>query len=330
MRAPTLSALLLLAACPADGGSTDATGTTTASTATDPTGEPRTTGTTADPTTGDPTTGGPTTGDPTSDPATTSTTAEPTTADPTTAEPTTGDATTADATTGTTGEPAGLPGDVLDLSNWKLTLPIDTDHPGSPDEIEQPELATFVDPLYYHLNDALDGVVFRAHTGGDTTDNSGYPRSELREMTDDGAEEAAWSSGVGTHRMDIDQKITHLPVAKPHIVVGQIHDDQDDVIVFRLEDTKLFIDLNGEDGPTLDPDYTLGKRFTVAFEVSDDHVDCYYNGDLVYTHEQAFTGAYFKAGAYVQSSCQGDKQVPDEECDAYGEVEIYGLSVTHQ
>jgi hypothetical protein len=297
--------------------------------------EADTTSTTGDTTTADPSTGAspttapdPTTGTDATTDATT--TADPTTADPTTAEPTTGDATTADATTGTTGEPARLPGDVLDLSNWKLTLPIDTDHPGSPDEIEQPELATFVDPLYYHLNDALDGVVFRAHTGGDTTDNSGYPRSELREMTDDGAEEAAWSSGVGTHRMDIDQKITHLPVAKPHIVVGQIHDDQDDVIVFRLEDTRLFIDLNGEDGPTLDPDYTLGKRFTVAFEVSDDHVDCYYNGDLVYTHEQAFTGAYFKAGAYVQSSCQGDKQVPDEECDAYGEVEIYGLSVTHQ
>lgn len=87
-------------------------------------------------------------------------------------------------------------------------------------------------------------------------------------------------------------------------MVGQIHDDQDDVIVFRLAGSKLFVDINGEDGPVLDPDYALGERFTVAFEVRDDRVDCYFNDVLAYTHEQAFTGAYFKAGAHVQSSCQ--------------------------
>jgi hypothetical protein len=102
------------------------------------------------------------------------------------------------------------------------------------------------------------------------------------------------------------------------------------VIVFRLEGSKLFIDLNGDDGPVLTEDYALGDRFTVAFEVSDDRVDCYYNGALVYTHEQAFSGAYFKAGAYVQSSCQGEKKVADESCDAYGEVVIHDLGVTHE
>ena len=67
----------------------------------------------------------------------------------------------------------------------------------------------------------------------------------------------------------------------------------------------------------------LGDRFTVAFEVSDDHVDCHYNDNFVYSHPQAF------AGAHVQSSCQGDKQVPDESCEAHGEVVVYDVSVEH-
>ncbi|UQA57188.1 polysaccharide lyase family 7 protein [Polyangium aurulentum] len=228
------------------------------------------------------------------------------------------------------GVPAVYPSDVLDLTNWKLTLPIDTSHAGSPDEIKQPELTDYVLSPYFRLNATGDAVVFRAHTGGYTTSGSGYPRSELREMKNNGADNASWSSSSGTHSMFIDQKITHLPVVKPHIVVGQIHDSSDDVIVFRLEDKKLFIDLNGNDGPILNSNYTLGTRFTVKFEVSNNQVKCYYNGALKYTYPKTFSGAYFKAGAYTQSSCQGDKQVAGESCSAYGEVEIYDVQILHQ
>jgi hypothetical protein len=228
------------------------------------------------------------------------------------------------------GMSAKFPSDLLNLTDWKLTLPVDTAHAGSPDEIKQPELTGYVNEPYFHMNAKGDAVVFRAHTGGDTTNNSGYPRSELREMKDNGATNASWSSSSGTHTMFIDQKITHLPVVKPHIVVGQIHDSSDDVIVFRLEGKKLFIDLNGNDGPVLTDAYELGTRFTVQFEVSNDQVKCSYNGELKYTYPKTFSGAYFKAGAYVQSSCQGDKKVTGESCDAYGEVEIYDVEVTHQ
>ncbi len=331
-RLAPLALLLVTVACTGGGSET--------ATASNDTGALTSESESTDPGTGGPTSDGPGTSSLPTTGATATTGPDPTGTDATDATAVTGDttatatsddtATTGDSGSSSGGEPAMLPGDVLDLTNWKLTLPVDTDHPGSPDEIEQPELATFVDPLHYHLNDALDGVVFRAHTGGDTTEGSGYPRSELREMKDQGAEEADWSSSVGKHTLYIDQQITHLPVEKPHIVVGQIHDDNDDVIVFRLEGSKLFVDLNGEDGPVLTPNYVLGDRFTVGFEVQDDRVDCFYNGALVYTHEQAFSGAYFKAGAYVQSSCQGDKQVPDEACDAYGEVTIFDLLVTHE
>jgi Alginate lyase len=150
-------------------------------------------------------------------------------------------------------------------------------------------------------------------------------------MTNNGTTNASWSSGSGTHTMEIDEAITHLPVVKPHIVAGQIHDASDDVIVFRLEGQKLFIDINGTDGPTLNSAYVLGTRFKVKFVVSGNQTKCYYNDVLKYTLSKSYSGAYFKAGAYTQSSCKsGGTPGPSESCSAYGEVLIYNVTVTHQ
>lgn len=237
-----------------------------------------------------------------------------------------------EASATTSGASGNLPANVLNLTNWKITLPFDGSDSGTTaDEITQPALATYsIDPWFKNNADNT-GVIFRANTGGATTSGSGYPRSELREMTNNGASNASWSSGSGTHTMEIDQAITHLPDVKKHIVAGQIHDADDDVIVFRLENQKLFIDINGDDGPTLTSSYVLGTRFKVKFVVSNNQTKCYYNDVLVYTHNQSYSGAYFKAGAYTQSSCKsGGNPGPTESCDAYGEVVIYGLSVTHQ
>ncbi len=224
-----------------------------------------------------------------------------------------------------------LPANLLNLANWKITIPFDgPDADTYADEIKQPALATYsIDP-YFKNNSTNTGVIFRAHTGGATTSGSNYPRSELREMTSNGSTNASWSSGSGTHIMEIDQAITRLPDVKKHVVAGQIHDASDDVIVFRLENQKLFVDINGTDGPTLTSSYVLGTRFKVKFVVSGNQTKCYYNDALAYTLNKSYSGAYFKAGVYTQSSCQpGRNPGPSESCSAYGEVVIYNLAVTH-
>jgi hypothetical protein len=219
---------------------------------------------------------------------------------------------------------AELPGDLLDLAAWKLTLP--TGDEGSPTEIFQPELNTFALEPYFQLDEAGDGVVFRAHAGGVTTGNSSYPRCELREMAGDGIEMAAWSTTEGEHTMTLTQAITHLPQEKPHVVAGQVHDAEDDVIMIRLEDTNLFVEGGGDDLGTLDASYALGTRFTVRIEVAAGHIRVFYENLVtpVVDIERDTDGCYFKAGAYTQSNPeQGD------DPDAYGEVVIYDLTVTH-
>ena len=218
-----------------------------------------------------------------------------------------------------------LPSDVLNLTNFKLTLPVDTSASGSPDEVTQTALDSYQNASYFHVNSALNGVVFTAPCGGATTSGSGYPRSELREMINNGIDRASWSTSSGTHTMEITQAITHTPVVKPHVVAGQIHDAGDDVCVFRLEGTKLFVDQNGVNGPVLTSNYKLGDIFTVKFVARNGGVECYYNGSYIYTYHVSASGCYFKAGCYTQSNTsKGDAPT------AYGEVVIYKLSVTHQ
>ncbi|WBB59582.1 polysaccharide lyase family 7 protein [Streptomyces sp. WMMC500] len=217
------------------------------------------------------------------------------------------------------------PADVLDLTNWYIGLP--TGEEESPTNVYQPELDTFsVDPWFTTTADC-DAVQFRAAVNGVTTSGSNYPRSELREMTDSGETKAAWSANSGTHTMVIDQAITDVPEEKPHVVAGQIHDSSDDVSVFRLEDTKLYITSPEDSNHHLvTDDYELGTRFQAKFVVSDGEIKAYYNGELETTVPADFSGGYFKAGAYTQANCERSSPCSD---DNYGQVEIYDLSVSH-
>jgi hypothetical protein len=131
--------------------------------------------------------------------------------------------------------------------------------------------------------------------------------------------------------MFIDEAITAVPTTKSHVVAGQVHDGTSDVIVVRLEYPKLYINIGGIIGPTLDANYTLGKRFTVKFEASGGQIRIYYNGSTtpVHTISKSISTAYFKAGAYTQSNCTKE---PANLCNEnnYGEVIIYNLEVNHQ
>lgn len=226
-----------------------------------------------------------------------------------------------------------VPHDALSMDYWKVTIPFTSASGGSDGntnsaaEVDWPNIATYERSPYF-TNSGCDYVQFRAHAGGATTSGSGYPRSELREMNYQGSE-ASWSSGSGTHTMEVTLRVTNLPVVKPHITIMQIHDGNDDIITFRLEGTKLLLEIDGSDGPVANSSYSLGTTVTIKFVVSNNQTKAYYNGTLFHTLNQSYSGAYFKTGAYTQSACGGDKEVDGESCSAYGEVEIFDINLSH-
>jgi len=215
---------------------------------------------------------------------------------------------------------AQVPGEVLDLRDWYLTLP--TGEIGHPDTVMQPELARYSDP-FFKVDDARDGVVFTSRAGGVTTENSSYPRSELREM--DRGEKAAWSNRRGEHTLELRQAVTALPPVKPEVVTAQIHDDESDVIEVRLEDNRLLAAYDdGKDEFVLDPAYVLGTPYDLRIVAAAGRIDVFYNGARAGSAPVAGDDWYFKTGSYLQSNVgRGDT------ADAVGAVVLYALRVTH-
>lgn len=222
-----------------------------------------------------------------------------------------------------------LPGDrfpvaVMDMTGWKLTLPVDTSRPGRPDEIETTELRTFSDPRFFHVNANGDGVVFRVPCGGVTTKGSGYPRCELREMDGSGRVRASWrTDAAGIRQLSLRLAVTSVPPVKKHVVCTQIHDDHDDVLMVRLEDRKLFVERNRADDVSLEDTYVLGTPFNLRITSGGGFVDVWYNDVRKLRWRVSRSGCYFKVGCYTQSNTAcGD--LP-ESC---GEVVIYSLRYT--
>jgi hypothetical protein len=215
------------------------------------------------------------------------------------------------------------PGKILDLSVWKLTLPLDTPHPGRPDEIVAPQLTTFIAPGIFQANDDATGVLFRAPCTGFTTSGSGYPRCELREMRPGGKDESDWdTTDEAIHSLVAALAVTHLPAVKPHVVCAQIHDAKDDIMMIRLEGKKLFVERTGDKDVELDKNYQLGTLFNLKIEAGGGHVRVFYNDAQKLDWAVARRGCYFKAGCYAQSNVKkGD--LPED----YGEVLIRQLQI---
>ena len=217
------------------------------------------------------------------------------------------------------------PGEVLDLTNWRLTLPVDGDRDGRADEVSQPELKSFLDRRFFFVPEESGVVLFRAPCGGATTKGSDYPRCELREMTDRGRKRVAWGTDDGMeHTLTMRVAIVRTPPVKRHVVCAQIHDANDDVMMVRLEGRKLFVERNRTGDVSLDADHELGRPFELKIQARAGRIKVWYDRRQKMDWKQSRSGCYFKAGCYTQSHPgKGDA------ADSAGEVRIDRLLVRH-
>lgn len=205
------------------------------------------------------------------------------------------------------------PAQVLDLRLWKINLPTGNE------QVTQPRLSSFHSDAFK----VVEAVQFTAWCDGQAQPGSKYPRSELREMNLDGSR-ASWSPTSGTHVMELTQRITHLPVAKPQLVCGQIHNETDYLILVELDSHRLYVRYKDSVVGILDSHYQLGTYFHLRIQVSHGHADVFYNGTRKVHHRLEAPGCYFKAGCYLQSNTStGDLPT------AFGQVEISRLVISH-
>ncbi|MFT4171652.1 MAG: polysaccharide lyase family 7 protein [Rhodocyclaceae bacterium] len=222
------------------------------------------------------------------------------------------------------------PGQNFDLSHWKLQLP-DADTT----EIPASTLSAGYTSQYFYT-DTDGAMTFWAPTTGATTQNSHYPRSELREMLDPSSSKVNWG-WQGTHIMKLTGKVVKLP-STGKVIVAQIHAIEEDgtnapplvKIVFNTNqlDGQVKSDSSGSgsDVHNYFTNIAVGDRYDVEIRVTNGVAFITVNGD---TRSVDFVSMdagwknlkyYFKAGNYVQdNSADGGSAT----------TKLYSLSVSH-
>ena len=233
--------------------------------------------------------------------------------------------------TGPTTQESGertVPGDLLDLSRWYLTLPIT--YPSGRDDqgpwdVYQADLRTFNHPTLFHL--VGDTVEYVAPTKGVTTSSaSGATRCELREMAGPGREDkASWGFDDGEeHRLTCTLSCDPTSVdGRKECIVGQIHDETTHPPIYFAVNLnhvpgKLSLFKNGHSTNALSglrPSDVFTYRMLVKGgrcriwvalgDVSDLPTDPTFEFPASDFHARS-SGCYFKAGAYNKEPISSD------------------------
>lgn len=248
----------------------------------------------------------------------------------------------------------------IDLSHWKVTLPI-----GKPINVSPPEILKYaknesLKPFFY--NDSINGaLVFYAYPNASTA-NSSYSRTELREQMVAGSDGTNWTFAqggrmkgtlsMGAISKDIKGKFHRTIIMQIH---GRLTNDQRDLIgakdnnappmlkIYWIDGkvrvkTKVLKNLNATDKEMLytdawgdDEGHTFAEyvgfdKFTLEVKVSNGIMEVILNDQesVVYNniHMQKWGifENYFKAGNYLITK---DK-------DAFANVKYYELEISHK
>lgn len=224
----------------------------------------------------------------------------------------------------------------IDLKDWKLQTISSSNT--SVDISAASLIGGYTNSFFY--TDPTDGsMVFKVPSNGGTTNNSTYPRCELRQMTAG----ANWALIDNTeHYLYAECKVTQVANAKPQIIIGQIHGSEDNSEMLKLrwsgdEPGKCFVEARFEDNDAIKAEYgvklatglSLGDLITYSIIMKSGKITVTVNGTSAsQTYTSAFFGItddyYFKAGNYFQYNNQ---IVPDPTV-IYGQTQFYKLSLS--
>ncbi len=247
----------------------------------------------------------------------------------------------------------------IDLSHWKVTLPI-----GNPTEVSPPAILNYATNellLKFMYNDSTDGsLVFYTYPQASTT-NSSYSRTELREQMDPGSNNTNWTFEQGGKMrgtlsvpavslnnqgvperviiMQIHGRLTNEqrnrigasdnnapPVLKIYWDNGKIVVKTKELKNLQVDDTEILKTSSWKDDSGHTFSQSVGKnKFTLDVQASAGKLVVSLNDEetVVYSnvHLEKWNvfENYFKAGNYLMST----------DSDAYSRVKYYTLEISH-
>jgi len=178
---------------------------------------------------------------------------------------------------------------------------------------------------YFYINEAGTHVHFQVPmNGGRTSSGTKYPRTELREYRN--GSKASWNGGSGTHVMSFRAKVMHVENDKPEVVVGQIHDGDDDTLQIRWENGNLRASINGSKHSTSLGNFPIGTEWACEIRLQSGQLRIAINGSTKITTNPGYgSGQYFKIGMYAQQNNRDQ----DNPANGYASCQIRDLVVQH-
>jgi hypothetical protein len=221
----------------------------------------------------------------------------------------------------------------IDYSIWSLQEPSGSGT--SPTTISPSQLvAGYSDAYFYTAPDG--GQAFMDTQVGITTSGSTHCRTEMREMTPDGAQ-AAWAP-TGTNTMDVTGQVTLLGGgANGKVTVGEVFNNDESIPLCELMYSAsvdgfvlLYEEAKGA-GTTVDLQTPVALNTLYSFQLSltNGVLTVSINGTQVYSHMPSSSilskEFYFKCGNYDQTTSSGAVTTTP-----YTIVENYSIDVVHE
>ncbi len=204
----------------------------------------------------------------------------------------------------------------LDLSHWKLTLPVGAagTTEGHPVEISAAQLSAGYTNAEYFQRTTDGQLIFWCPVTGARTENTEYARCELHELINPADDDVCWPA-KGTHIMDASCRVMDVP-SEQKVVIGQIHGYSGKASpLIKLQFFKGRIEAlvkdkatKGRDIKLTFPEVGLNKDFDYQIRLQDGVLSITVNGatqsENVFKLDPAWAKQtlYFKAGVYPQDN----------------------------
>ncbi|KAJ3017479.1 UNVERIFIED_CONTAM: hypothetical protein HDU68_011677 [Siphonaria sp. JEL0065] len=203
------------------------------------------------------------------------------------------------------------PAKLLSLgNNWRIQMPSLDESTNTISVVSNPDFQQLSNQ-FFHLNQNETAAVFYTNNTGVTTPGSHSPRTELRQMTDDGTKLAAWSAddSVG-HSLNVTLHVDHIPQGK-FVIVSQVIASEGPMATIRVNATAItttwqvvacFATQGG--CKTLDSNYSLGTPMALGLHVANSLLLGSYwnkvtNTTVSFTHSlPSYDTCSFKLGSY--------------------------------
>lgn len=251
----------------------------------------------------------------------------------------------------------------IDLSNWKVTLPVPRGD-GKPLEVEPPEILSYATDealLPFMYNDSTDGsLVFYAYPESSTA-NSSYSRTELREQMDPGSNSTNWTfaqggrmkgtlsvpeissdSGGDRHRtiiMQIHGRLTNEqrdliqeddnnapPVLKIYWQDGRVRVRTKVLKDVNVSDTEILRTSAWEDDEGRYFSEVVGtEQFTLEVIVSDGRMEVKMNDNESFVYESI----HMEKWGVFENYFKAGNYLQTSDADAFARVKYYDLEISH-